>query len=63
MTDKVEQVRERLKQHKGSYPRIATESGVSKIWISRFTRGDFDNPGVRTLDKIEAWLDAHSADL
>ena len=55
--NRVEQVRERLKAHKGRYPRIAEEAKLTKPWITRFVRGEFPNAGVLTIERLETWLD------
>lgn len=35
---------------------IATEVGVSSAWLNAFARGKINNPGVVTIEKLNAYL-------
>lgn len=49
-------IRNRLLARRGEWPVIATSSGVSHSWISKFVRGQIPNPGYTTLTRLGACL-------
>lgn len=50
-------IRAKLEQRRGDWPRIAEASSVSHSWISQFVRGKIPNPGYATLKRISSALD------
>lgn len=42
----------------GQYAEIARMAGLHPTWVSLFSRGKVSNPGVVTLDKLQAGLSA-----
>lgn len=49
-------VRDELNRRRGEWQRIATESGVSYSWLSKFVNEHIDNPGYETLKRLHAYL-------
>lgn len=49
-------IRERLEAQRGEWPELARQAGVSHSWLSQFVRGLIPNPGIRTLEKLDAVL-------
>ena len=45
-----------LMAKKGDWQQIATSSGVSYSWLSKFANGHIPNPGFATLVKLHATL-------
>jgi transcriptional regulator with XRE-family HTH domain len=54
-------VRDALQARKGDWQRIASESGVSYSWLSKFVNGHIDNPGFGTLKRLHEHLMARDA--
>lgn len=54
-------VRAALQARKGDWQAIATGSGVSYSWLSKFVNGHIDNPGFGTLMKLHDYLTANPA--
>lgn len=52
-----EAIRKRLAASKGDWTGIALRAGVSHSWMSKFMNGRIHNPGIRTLEKLDAALD------
>lgn len=52
-----EAIRVRLAAKKGDWSGIALRAGVSHSWMSKFVNGHIHNPGIRTLEKLDAALD------
>lgn len=36
--------------------KISEETGISKSWLATFSRGDIENPGVVTIQILNAYL-------
>ena len=53
-----DQVREYLKSHPIPQKQLAADLGVSLSWISKFLRGDFNNPTVERLSHLQKWVQA-----
>lgn len=51
-------IRSRLLDRRGEWPAIASASGVSHSWISKFVRGQIPNPGYATLTRLGTGLGA-----
>ena len=49
-------IRSRLEARRGEWPDIVKQTGVSHSWLSKFARGLIPNPGIRTLEKLDAAL-------
>ena len=45
-----------LEARRGDWQTVATASGVSYSWLSKFANGHIDNPGFATLMKLHAEL-------
>lgn len=52
-----EAIRKRLAASKGDWSGIALRAGVSHSWMSKFMNGHIHNPGIRTLEKLDAALE------
>ena len=52
------ELRERLEKRKGDWPRIASTADISHSWLSQFVRHKIPNPGLETLSRLAAALDA-----
>lgn len=50
------EVRELLMSKRGAWKAVATRSGVSYSWISKFVNGHIPNPGYATLRDLRAHL-------
>jgi transcriptional regulator with XRE-family HTH domain len=50
------EVRELLGARKGEWQSIASQSGISYSWLSKFFNGHIDNPGYQTLRSLHAVL-------
>lgn len=50
-------IRKRLAAAKGDWVEIALLAGVSHSWMSKFMNGRIHNPGIRTLEKLDAALE------
>lgn len=52
-----------LESKRGEWPSIAVDAGVSYSWLSKFVRGQIENPGYATLRRLQVRLcrDAVSA--
>lgn len=51
-------VRAALESRKGDWQAVASGSGVSYSWISKFMNGHIDNPGFGTLKALHSFLTA-----
>ncbi len=47
-----------LELRRGEWQAVATKSGVSYSWLSKFANGHIDNPGLTTLKKLHVALTA-----
>lgn len=47
-----QEIRNRLLARRGEWPAIATTSGISHSWISKFVRRQIPNPGYATLTRL-----------
>ena len=45
-----------LEARKGDWQTVATVSGVSYSWLSKFANGHIGNPGFQTLTKLHEAL-------
>lgn len=45
-----------LNARRGEWPRVAIAAQVSYSWLSKFANGHIDNPGYRTLKRLETAL-------
>ena len=50
-------IRKRLAAVKGDWVEIALLAGVSHSWMSKFMNGHINNPGIRTLEKLDVALE------
>lgn len=51
-TDIDKTVLELLEARRGDWQALATASGISYSWLSKFANGHIDNPGFATLKKL-----------
>lgn len=49
-------VRDLLGARKGEWAAIASQTGISYSWLSKFFNGHIDNPGYQTLRALHAYL-------
>jgi len=49
-------IREQLNAKRGNWRELAMQSGISYSWLSKFARGCIENPGLRTLERLDAAL-------
>lgn len=52
------ELRERLIQRRGQWPKIAAGAEVSHSWLSQFARNKIPNPGFVTLKRLAEAMDA-----
>lgn len=50
----------RLIERKGEWKKIAQGTGVSYSWITQFANRKLNNPGYRTLKRLDAYLSLNS---
>ncbi len=50
--DILNHVKDYLEAHRGSWPKIAKEAGVSYSWLTKIVEGAIQNPGIRDLQKL-----------
>ncbi len=50
------EVRRLLDLHRGQWQAIASATGVSYSWLSKFARGKITNPGYATLSRLHEYL-------
>jgi hypothetical protein len=53
----VDEVRYVVRTHRSLWRQLEKEGVVSYAWLARFAGGDFDNPGIFTLEKVKAAID------
>lgn len=56
-------VKQLLGDRKGDWQVVATESGVSYSWISKFMNERIGNPGLGTLRKLMKYLSQDQTEL
>jgi len=49
-------IRTKLEERRGDWAEISRRSGVSHSWLSKFVNHRIPNPGLRTLEKLQAVL-------
>ena len=52
-----EAVRAYLRSHSLPQPTLAKELGVSVSWLSKFVRGELNNPTVSRLSTLSRWIE------
>lgn len=55
-------IRFKLEARRGDWAEISRCSGVSHSWLSKFVNHHIPNPGLRTLEKLEAVLSEAESD-
>lgn len=55
------EVRQLLGARKGDWQSIASKTGISYSWLSKFFNGHIENPGYQTLRALHAYLRAEPA--
>ena len=48
-----------LEEHRGSWPKIAEESGVTYTWMTKIVQGNITNPGIRDIQKLLDYIAEH----
>lgn len=51
-----------LETSKGEWPRVATESGISKRTLEKIARGEIEDPGVSHIQKLHDYFRATEAE-
>lgn len=49
-----------LQAAKGTWPKVASESGVPKRTIEKIARGEIPNPGINTVEKLASYFRART---
>lgn len=52
----METLRRDLDLARGTWPRIARETGVDYFTIARIARGETERPRIDTVEKLRGWL-------
>ena len=55
----METLRRDLDLARGTWPRIAHDTGVDYFTIARIARGDTQAPRIDTVEKLRGWLAAN----
>lgn len=55
------EVKALLEGKRGEWPSIAVDAGVSYSWLSKFVRGQIENPGYATLRRLQMHLRGDTA--
>lgn len=45
-----------LKEDGGTIPEIASGADVNIHWLAKFRQGKFENPGVKTIERLHNYL-------
>ena len=53
-------VLDRLQATKGEWPRVASESGVSRRTLEKIARREVANPGVLVVEKLARYFESQS---
>jgi len=62
MTSLDTEVRQLLGARKGEWQSIASKTGISYSWLSKFFNGHIDNPGYQTLKSLHEHLTSPAAE-
>lgn len=57
----IEETMKLLEERKGSWPRVAKESGVGYEWLIKFSRGEIPKPGFEPVTKLYTYLKSKQA--
>lgn len=57
--DTMEALRADLANAKGTWPRVAADTGIDYFTIARIARGVTKRPRIDTVEAIQAWLMAN----
>lgn len=49
-----------LKQHKGSYKKIAEDTGLDYHWLHQVSSGRIGDPGIKKMETLKFHLDSLS---
>ncbi len=53
----IDKLRLRVQRYRGSNAELARAAQITSEWVRRFKAGDFDNPGIVTIERVSAALD------
>ena len=53
------QIKTYLEDHRGSWPQIAEDSGVSYSWMTKVVQGVIPNPGIQDVQKLLDYINTH----
>ena len=56
-----ESLKAQLRQRRGNFDAIAKRAGMSYSWLSKFANDHIPNPGITSLKKLKAALEADAA--
>lgn len=45
-----------LDLRRGGWPAICEETGISYSWLCKFAQGSIKNPGIRTVEQLDAYF-------
>lgn len=54
-------IKQELVARRGNWAPILSHTGLSMSWLSKFANGRITNPGVVTIEKLQAALSATKA--
>ena len=57
----VTQVRRLVRNNRAVWRSLEKDGVVSYAWCARFAGGDYDNPGIFTLEKVKAEIERRVA--
>lgn len=53
----LDDLRRRVRDLRGNLGELVALSGMSRSWVSKFGVGGYDNPGIKTVERISDALD------
>ena len=53
----INQIRQNLEAARGSWPKIANETGISYWTLSKLVRGVIVNPHFNTIERLHLWFE------
>ena len=57
--DILTKIKDYLEAHRGSWPQIAADAGVSYSWLTKLVQGQIPNPGIRDVQKVLDYISSH----
>lgn len=60
-TKYVSEIRKLVRNNRPLWRQLERDDVVSYAWLARFAGGDYDNPGIFTLEKVKKAIEAQRA--